>query len=43
MGDGAMEINTVPIMDLKISDDSVFYKIPKLQFPVDDIPANHFI
>lgn len=36
MGGGAMEINTVPRMDLTISDDSVFYKIPKLQFPVDD-------
>lgn len=36
MGGGAMEINTVPRMDLKISGDSVFYKIPKLQFPLDD-------
>ncbi len=36
MGGGAMEINTVPRMDAKIAGDTVFYKIPKLQFPVDD-------
>jgi hypothetical protein len=31
-----MEINTVPRMDAKISGDTFFYKIPKIQFPVDD-------
>jgi len=36
MGGGAMEINTVPRMDAKNSGDTVFYKIPKLQFPVDN-------
>ena len=35
MGGGAMEINTVPRMDAIMSGDTAFYKIPKLQFPVD--------
>ena len=35
-GGGAMEINTVPRMDAKISGDTFFYKIPKIQFPVDE-------
>lgn len=34
MGGGAMEINTVPRMDVKTGD-TVFYKIPMIQFPVD--------
>ncbi len=34
-GAGAMEINTVPKLELKTSDDSTYYKIPALQFPVD--------
>lgn len=36
MGGGAMEINTVPRMDEKVSGDTVFYKIPQLFFPVDN-------
>lgn len=35
-GAGAMEINTVPKLELKKSDDSTFVKIPALQFPVDE-------
>lgn len=35
MGGGAMEINTVPRMDVKTNGDTVFYKIPMIQFPVD--------
>jgi hypothetical protein len=36
MGGGAMEINTVPRMDEKRSGDTIFYKIPKLFFPIDN-------
>jgi len=36
-GGGAMEINTVPRMEVKYSEDSIFYKIPALQFPVDEM------
>jgi len=35
-GAGAMEINTVPKFELEISTDSTYYKIPALQFPVDE-------
>ncbi len=35
MGGGAMEINTVPRLDVRASDGLVYSKIPKLQFPVD--------
>ncbi len=35
-GAGAMEINTVPKLELKTSEDSTYYKIPALQFPVDE-------
>jgi hypothetical protein len=35
-GGGAMEINTVPRMDVKSSGgDTTYFKIPELQFPVD--------
>ena len=36
MGGGAMEINTVPRFDSKDAQGTVYSKIPKLQFPVDD-------
>jgi hypothetical protein len=36
MGGGAMEINTVPRFDATAKDGTVYTKIPKLQFPVDD-------
>jgi len=36
MGGGAMEINTVPRIEAKNSNDSVYFKIPQLIFPVDD-------
>lgn len=36
MGGGAMEINTVPRFDCQDAAGTVFSKIPKLQFPVDD-------
>ncbi len=34
-GSGAMEINTVPQFQLKTTNDSLFTKIPALNFPVD--------
>lgn len=37
MGGGAMEINTVPRFDVINKDGIVFSKIPKLQFPVDQL------
>lgn len=36
MGGGAMEINTVPRMEVKAKGDTVYYKIPKIEFPVDN-------
>jgi hypothetical protein len=36
MGGGAMEINTVPRMDEKLSGDTTFFKIPELLFPTDN-------
>ncbi len=36
MGGGAMEINTVPRFDATDARGTVYSKIPKLQFPVDD-------
>ncbi|CAN5902764.1 hypothetical protein BH11VER1_BH11VER1_12140 [soil metagenome] len=36
MGGGAMEINTVPRFDAKDAKGTVYSKIPKLQFPVDE-------
>ena len=36
MGGGAMEINTVPHFYAKDSRGTVYAKIPKLQFPIDD-------
>ena len=36
IGGGAMEINTVPRFDAKDANGTVYSKIPKLQFPVDD-------
>lgn len=36
MGGGAMEINTVPRFDATDAEGSVYAKIPKLQFPVDE-------
>jgi hypothetical protein len=36
MGGGAMEINTVPRFEAKKSNESLFFKIPQLQFPVDE-------
>lgn len=36
MGGGAMEINTVPRMDIRRPGDTVFFKIPELLFPLDD-------
>lgn len=35
MGGGAMEINTVPRMDEKTGNDTTYFKIPQLLFPVD--------
>ncbi len=35
-GSGAMEINTVPKFELKTSNDSIFTKIPALNFPLDN-------
>ena len=36
MGGGAMEINTVPRFEASKSNESLFFKIPQLQFPVDE-------
>jgi hypothetical protein len=36
MGGGAMEINTVPRFDARDSKGTVYSKLPKLQWPVDD-------
>jgi len=36
MGGGAMEINTVPCFESKDAQGTVYSKIPKLQFPVDE-------
>ena len=36
MGGGAIEINTVPKIMAGNTGDTVYYKIPQLQFPVDD-------
>jgi hypothetical protein len=36
MGGGAMEINTVPRFDARDATGTVYTKLPKLQFPVDD-------
>jgi hypothetical protein len=36
MGGGAMEINTVPRFDSKDSSGTVYSKLPKLEFPVDE-------
>ena len=36
MGGGAMEINTVPRFDANRSEEPAYYKIPRLQFPVDE-------
>lgn len=36
MGGGAMEINTVPRLEVQGGDGVIYSKIPKLQFPVDD-------
>jgi len=35
MGGGAMEINTVPRLDARDAEGTVYSKLPKLQFPVD--------
>ena len=35
-GTGAMEINTVPRLEVKDSQGNVFSKIPELQFPIDE-------
>lgn len=35
-GSGAMEINTVPKFELKTANDTVFTKIPALNFPLDE-------
>lgn len=36
MGGGAMEINTVPRFDATDAQGTIYSKLPKLQFPVDD-------
>ena len=36
MGGGAMEINTVPRFDARNAHGTIYSKLPKLQFPVDD-------
>ncbi len=43
MGGGAMEINTVPKLEYKKSEDSVYTKIPALRFPVDEQDRTYLV
>ena len=36
IGGGAMEVNTVPDLEVKDAQGTIYTKLPKLQFPVDD-------